>query len=142
MLPTVEPPFDPVFVKEPPLSPNDKETIVDNVGPLFYADVARPDEAPADERERTIDLAERILCAGGVRTGFGHHKEVRTSLESWAPDVDEDCSADPGYWRSHVLLMSPKEMNSGQLTGRPDEKHKKAKTILAWAADCIDTDVL
>ncbi|GCF16275.1 hypothetical protein Harman_42100 [Haloarcula mannanilytica] len=63
-------------------------------------------------------------------------------MESWAPDRDEDRDADPGYWRSHVLLMSPREMNFGQLDGEPEEKHKKAKTVLAWAADCIDTEVL
>ncbi|WP_188853852.1 hypothetical protein, partial [Haloarcula argentinensis] len=50
--------------------------------------------------------------------------------------------SDPGYWRSSVLLMSPQEMNFGQLNGEPEEKHKKAKTVLAWAEDCIDTDVL
>ncbi|MDQ2074782.1 hypothetical protein RBH20_19835 [Haloarcula sp. H-GB4] len=142
MLPTAEPPFDPIFVEEPPLSPNYKETIIDNVGLPFYADVDRPDEAPADERERTIDLAERVLRAGGVRTGFGHHEEVRTSMESWAPDASEECDADPGYWRSSVLLMSPKEMNFGQLNGGPEERYKKAKTVLAWAKDCIDSDVL
>ena len=142
MLPTAEVPFEPIFVEEPLLIPNYREAIISNVGLPFYADVDRPDEVPADEQERTIDLAERILRAGGVRTGFGHHEEVRTSMESWAPDADEDRDADPGYWRSSVLLMSPREMNFGQLDGEPDEKHKKAKTVLAWAADCIDTDVL
>jgi len=142
MLPTTEPPFDPIFVDEPLLIPNYKQTIISKVGLPFYADVDRPDEAPADERERTIDLAERILRAGGVRTGFGHHEEVRTSMESWAPNADEECDADPGYWRSSVLLMSPQEMNFGQLDGEPEQKHKKAKTVLAWAADCIDSDVL
>ncbi|MFY4814345.1 hypothetical protein ACOJIV_16815 [Haloarcula sp. AONF1] len=81
-------------------------------------------------------------CAGVARTGFGHHEEVRTSMESWAPDAGEDYNADPGYWRSSVLLMSPKEMNFGQLVSEPEERHKKAKTVLAWASGCIDTDVL
>ncbi|GGK82678.1 hypothetical protein [Haloarcula sebkhae] len=142
MLPTAEPPFDPIFVEEPLLIPNYKQTIISKVGLPFYADVDRPDKVPADERERTIDLAERILRAGGVRTGFGHHEEVRVSMESWAPDAGENCEAGPGHWRSHVLLMSPKEMNFGQLTGEPEEKHKKAKTVLAWASECIDSDVL
>jgi hypothetical protein len=142
MLPTTEPPFDPIFVEEPLLIPNYKETIISKVGLPFYADVTRPDEVPADERERTIDLAERILRAGGVRTGFGHHEEVRTSMESWAPDADEECDADPGYWRSHVLLMTPQEMNFGQLDGEPKVRYKKAKTVFAWARECIDTAVL
>ncbi|MDS0223378.1 hypothetical protein NDI54_18720 [Haloarcula sp. S1AR25-5A] len=142
MLPTVEPPFDPIFVEEPPLSPNYEGAIISKVGLPFYADVDRPEEVPADERERTIDLAERILRAGGVRTGFGHHEEVRTSMETWAPDADEDRVGDPGYWRSHVLLLSPRELNFGQLDGEPEEQYKKAKTVLAWAEDCIDTNVL
>ncbi|AEM59133.1 hypothetical protein HISP_17530 [Haloarcula hispanica N601] len=142
MLPTAEPPFDPIFVDEPLLIPNYEETIISTVGLPFYADVTRPDEVPADERERTIDLAERILRASGVRIGFGHHEKVRTSMESWAPNADEECDADPGYWRSHVLLMSPQEMNFGQLDGEPEERYKKAKTVLAWARECIDSDVL
>ncbi len=56
--------------------------------------------------------------------------------------ADEECDASPGYWRSYVLLMFPQEMNFGQLNGEPEQKHKKAKTVLAWAADCIDSDVL
>ncbi|GGK78206.1 hypothetical protein GCM10009067_33380 [Haloarcula sebkhae] len=63
-------------------------------------------------------------------------------MESWAPDAGDDYDADPGYWRFHVLLTSPNEMSFGQLVGEPEERHKKAKTVLAWAADCIDTDVL
>jgi len=142
MLPTAEPPFEPVFVEEPLLIPNYKETIISKVGLPFYAGVDRPDEVPADEQERTIDLAERILRAGGVRTGFGHHEEVRTSMETWAPDADEDRDGDPDYWRSHVLLLSSQEMNFGQLGGESEEQYKKAKTVIAWAGDCIDTDVL
>ncbi|WP_420183103.1 hypothetical protein ACNO8S_18830 (plasmid) [Haloarcula sp. KBTZ06] len=142
MLPTAEPPFDPIFVDEPLLIPNYEETIISTVGLPFYADVTRPDEVPADEHERTIDLAERILRASGVRIGFGHHEEVRTSMEAWAPNADEECDADSGYWRSHVLLMSPQEMNFGQLDGEPEVRYKKAKTVLALARECIDSDVL
>lgn len=142
MLPTAEPPFEPVFLEEPPLSPNYHKAIASDDGLPFYADVTCPDRVPADEQERTIDLAERILRSGGVRTGFGHHEETRTSMEKWAPNADEDRDGNPGYWRSHVLLLSPREMNFGQLGGESEVQHKKAKTVLAWAEDCIDTDVL
>jgi hypothetical protein len=142
MLPTADVPFEPIFLEEPVFSPNYLKAIASDVGLPFYVDIKRPEGVPADEQERTIDLAERILRAGGVQTGFGHHEEIRISMESWAPDRDEDRDADSGYWRSHVLLMSPREMNFGQLDGEPEEKHKKAKTVLAWAEDCIDTEVL
>ncbi|WP_328767056.1 hypothetical protein [Haloarcula nitratireducens] len=109
----------------------------------FYVDIDRPEEVPADETERMIDLAERVLsAAGGHRTGFGHHEEIPHSMAEWAPDRGEDRAADPGYWRQMVFVLSPRERNFGCLNGEPDEQVKKAKTVLAWASDCIDADIL
>jgi len=41
-----------------------------------------------------------------------------------------------------VFSLSPKERNFGQLEGEPDEQYQKARTVIAWAKDCIDEDVL
>ena len=92
-------PIEPYFLDESPLEPDFQRAIASDVGLPFYIDVERPDEVPADDQERAIDLAERILSAGGRRTGFGHHEEVRRSMEEWAPDRDEDRKDDPGFWR-------------------------------------------
>jgi len=133
---------EPTFVEEIPFEPDVERAIAAEHGLPFYVDIDRPDDVPADEAERTIDLAERVLSAAGRRTGSGHHEELRRSMAEWAPDRDEDRPADPGYWRQMVYTMSPRERNFGRLQGDTDEQLQKARTVLAWASDCIDEDVL
>ena len=100
-------PIDPYFLDEPPFERDYHRAIAQDVGLPFYVDGPWPDDIPGDEQERAIDLAERILSAGGVRTGFGHHEAIRQSMADWAPDRDDDCEADPGYWRRVVYSLSP-----------------------------------
>ena len=135
-------PIDPYFLDEPPFVRDYHRAIAQDVGLPFYVDVPWPDDIPGDEQERAIDLAERILSAGGSRTGFGHHEEIRQSMADWAPDRDDDCEADPGYWRRVVYSLSPQERNFGRLDGEPEDQYEKAQTVIAWAQDCIDEDVL
>ncbi len=110
----------------------------------FYVDVPLPDSVPKDTADREIDLAERILSAGGTETQTAptHHEEIRKSMTEWAPDHGEDIDGDPGYWRRMVLSLSPRERNFGTLRGEYEEQLQKARTILAWAADTISQDVL
>jgi hypothetical protein len=139
---TTDTPIEPYFLDESPLEPDFQRAIASDVGLPFHVDIERPDEVPAGDQERAIDLAERILCAAGFRTGFHHHEDIRTSMEEWAPDRDEDREDDPGFWRYQVFSMSPRERNIGQLAGEPKEKHQKAQTVLAWAGDCVHAEVL
>ncbi|MBX0296815.1 hypothetical protein [Haloarcula nitratireducens] len=133
---------EPTFLEEAPIGPDIDRVLVAEHGLPFYVDVDRPEEVPADETERMIDLAERVLSAAGRRTGFGHHEEIRQSMAEWAPDRGEDRAADPGYWRRMTFALSPRERNFGCLNGDHNERVKKAKTVLAWASDCIDADIL
>jgi hypothetical protein len=142
MNPQHDAPVDPYFLEEPPFERDYHRAIAQDVGLPFYVDVPWPEDIPGDEDERTIDLAERILRAGGARTGFGHHEAIRQSMADWAPGRDEDCAVDPGFWRRCVFSMSPKERNFGRLQGEPEDQLQKAKTVIAWAQDCIDEDVL
>ena len=142
MNPRRDVPVDPYFLDDPPFEPDYHRAIAQNVGLPFYVDVPWPEDIPGDAQERTVDLAERILGAGGARTGFGHHEAIRQSMADWAPGRDEDCAEDPGFWRRCVFSMSPKERNFGRLQGEPEDQLQKAKTVIAWAQDCIDEDVL
>jgi len=142
MQPTSDVPVEPCFLEEPPFKPDYHRAIASDVGLPFYVDVPWPEDIPGDEQERAIDLAERILSAGGVRTGFGHHEEIRRSMADWAPERDEDCEGDPGFWRRIVFSLSPQERNFGRLEGEPEDLHRKAQTVIAWARDCINEDVL
>ena len=135
-------PIDPCFLDEPPFERDYLRAIAQDVGLPFYVDVQWPDDVPGDEQDRAIDLAERILSAGGARTGFGHHEEIRQSMADWAPDRDDDCEADPEFWRRVVFSLSPHERNFGQLNGEPEDQYEKAQTVIAWAQDRIDEDVL
>ncbi|WP_324761143.1 hypothetical protein [Haloarcula montana] len=139
---TTNAPIEPYFLDESPLEPDFQRTIANDIGLPVHVDIERPDEVPADDQDRAIDLAERILSAGGRRTGFGHHEEVRRSMADWAPDRDDDRTDDPGFWRRCVFSMSPKERNFGRLQGDPKEQYQKAQTIIAWAADCVPGEVL
>ncbi|WP_135306410.1 hypothetical protein [Haloarcula amylovorans] len=133
---------EPTFLDEAPIGPDIDRVLVAEYGLPYHVDIDRPEEVPADETERTIDLAERVLSTGGHRTGLGHHEEIRQSMTAWAPDRGEDRAADPGYWRRMMFTLSPRERNFGCLNGEPDERAKKAKTVLAWASDCLKSDVL
>jgi hypothetical protein len=106
-----------------------------------WQDVEHPEDVPEGERETEIDLAERILSAGGNRTGYGHHEEIRRSMQSWANEHDGTAD-DPGYWREMAFSMGPGERNFGRLGGDDEERYKKARTVIAWASDEIDADVL
>ncbi|MFC6977097.1 hypothetical protein ACFQL1_24015 [Halomicroarcula sp. GCM10025709] len=139
---TTDTPIEPYFLDDFPLEPDFQRAIASDVGLPFHVDVERPDEVPADDQERAIDLAERILCAAGFRTGFHHHEDIRTSMEEWAPDRDEDREDDPGFWRYQVFSMTPRERNIGQLAGEPEVVYQKAQTVLAWAGDCVHAEVL
>ena len=142
MQPTNDVPVDPHFLEEPPFERDYHRAIAQDVDLPFYVNVPWPDDVPGDAQERRIDLAERILSAGGVRTGFGHHEEIRQSMAEWVPERDEDCEGDPGFWRRIVFSLSPQERNFGRLEGEPEDLHRKAQTVIAWARDCIDEDVL
>jgi hypothetical protein len=142
MQPTRDVPVEPYFLEKPPFERDYHRAIASDVGLPFYVDVPWPDNVPGDDQERAIDLAERILSAGGIRTGFGHHEDICQSMADWAPDRDEDRDGDPGFWRRIVYSLSPKERNFGRLDGEPEDQYRKAKTVLAWARDCIDEDVL
>lgn len=142
MNPQRDVPIEPYFLEEPPFEQDYHRIIAQDVGLPFYVDVPWPADIPGDEQECAIDLAERILRAGGTRTGFGHHEELRQSMADWAPERGGNREGDPGYWRRMVYSMSPKERNFGRLQGEPEDKLQKAKTVLAWAQDCIDDDVL
>ncbi|MBX0297207.1 hypothetical protein [Haloarcula nitratireducens] len=133
---------EPTFLDEAPIGPDIDRVIMAEYGLPYYVNIDRPEEVPADETERTIDLAERVLSTDGHRTGFGHHEEIRQSMVEWAPDRDEYRAADPGYWRQMVFALLPRERNFGCLNGEPDERVKKAKTVLAWAADCLEMETL
>ncbi|WP_135306019.1 hypothetical protein [Haloarcula amylovorans] len=133
---------EPTFLEEAPIGPDIDRVLVAEHGLPFYVDVDRPEDVPADETEQMIDLAERVLSAGGHRTGLGHHEDIRQSMAEWAPDRNEDRAADPGYWRQMMFALSPRERNFGCLEGESDERVKKAKTVLAWASDCIGADIL
>ncbi|WP_245180871.1 hypothetical protein [Haloarcula amylovorans] len=63
-------------------------------------------------------------------------------MAEWAPERDETRADDPGYWRRMTLTMSPRVRNFGRLDGPPDERAKKAETVLAWSRSCIDKDLL
>jgi hypothetical protein len=41
-----------------------------------------------------------------------------------------------------VFSISPQERNFGRLEGEPEDRYQRAQTVLAWARDCIDKDVL
>jgi len=141
---TTEPPFEPVFLDEPPLAAGFLQECKSEHDVPFFVDVPFPDSIPEDTASREIDLAERILSAGGTgtRTAPTHHEEIRKSMTEWAPDHGEDVDGDPGYWRRMVLSLSPRERNFGTLRGEHEEQLQKARTILAWAADTISQDIL
>lgn len=139
---TTDRPVEPYFLDDPPLDAGFRRRIANDAGLPYYVDVERLDDVPADERARRIDLAERVLRAGGNRTGFSHHETIRQSMTEWAPARDEAREDDPGYWRQTVFSLSPRERNVGRLDGEPDERYRKAQTVLAWAKDCIDESVL
>jgi hypothetical protein len=107
MNPQHDVPIDPHFLDEPLFERDYHRAIAQDVGLSFYVDVPWPDGVLGDKQERAIDLAERILSAGGARTGLGHHEAIRQSLVDWAPDRAHDCEADPGYWRRVVYSLSP-----------------------------------
>ncbi|MBX0296984.1 hypothetical protein [Haloarcula nitratireducens] len=133
---------EPTFLEEAPIGPDIDRVLVAEYGLPYYVDIDRPEEVPADETERMIDLAERVLSAAGRRTGFGHHEEIRQSMTEWAPDRGEDRAADPGYWRRMTFALSPRERNFGCLNGDHNERAKKAKTVLAWASDRLEMETL
>lgn len=142
MQPTRDVPVEPCFLDQPPFSRDYHRKIASDVGLPFFVDVPWPEDIPGDEQERRIDLAERILSAGGCRTGYGHHEEIHRSMVDWAPDRNEDCDDDPGFWRRIVFSLSPTERNFGRLEGEPEDQLQKARTVIAWARDCIDESVL
>ncbi|WP_135305628.1 hypothetical protein [Haloarcula amylovorans] len=130
------------FLDELPIKRDVDRAIAAEHGLPFYVDIERPDEVPADETERTIDLGEQILSVAGRRTGFDHHEDICQSMAEWAPGRGEDRAVDPGYWRRMAFPLAPRERNFGCLDGESDVRAKKAKTVLAWAADCIEMETL
>ncbi|MBX0288743.1 hypothetical protein EGH22_20645 [Halomicroarcula sp. F28] len=142
MQPTRDVPIEPCFLEQPPFNRDYHRAIASDVGLPFYVDIPWPEDIPGDDQERLIDLAERILSAGGCRIGYGHQEEIRQSMVEWAPDRDENRDDDPGFWRRIVFSLSPKERNFGRLQGELEDRHQKAQTIIGWARDCIDEEVL
>lgn len=108
----------------------------------YFVEVDYPESAPDTPREYLIGLAKRVLNAGGNRTGFSHHTEVRRSLHGWAPEYNEDVDGDPGYWGECAFGLTSHEINFGQLEGDSETKEQKARTVLAWGQDNIDGEVL
>jgi hypothetical protein len=120
MNPRRDVPVDPYFLDDPPFEPDYHRAIAQNVGLPFYVDVPWPEDIPGDAQERTVDLAERILGAGGARTGFGHHEAIRQSMADWVPGRDEDCAEDPGFWRRCVFTIVEGELGPfGRPTHQP-----------------------
>jgi hypothetical protein len=119
---------------------------------IEWQDVAHPENVPRSEKEVEIDLARRILQAGGARTGFSHHEDVRASMGRWSTEHEDDPD-NPGYWREMHYKLTPYERSSGNFGSDdidPDEqpqkalnrRYQKARTVIAWASDNIDADVL
>lgn len=123
------------FIAESPLEQGFENYLREahGLGPEESNSVDRPEDTPATETDRVIDLAKRVLLAGGNRTGFTHHTQVSMSLKKCdSDDIDERVA------RSFV----PSELRLGNFRGDKDEQLAKAKTILAWAETKIDDDVL
>lgn len=136
-------PGEPEFLDESQLTEDWVNEKIDSADLPYFIDLDRPEEIPETSYERETALAERILSAAGAQTGFSHHEEIRRSMTDWAPDRDEPDSDDPGYWREVVFRLTPSERNFGRIEAEDTrELIEKTNTILAWAADCIDDDVL
>lgn len=144
MLRVIDPlPGEPQFLDGLQLTGDWIDTKLDDTDLPYYTDIDRPEEVPDSAYERETALAERILSAAGARTGFSHHEDIRQSMTDWAPGRDETHPDDPGYWREIVFRLTPNERNFGRIEAEDTrEQIKKSNTILAWAGDCIDDDVL
>lgn len=144
MLRVIDPlPGEPEFLDEAQLTEDWVKEKIDAAELPYYIDLERPEGVPNTAYDRQTELAERILSTAGSRTGFGHHEEIRRSMTDWAPDRDEADPDDPGYWRGVVFRLTPTERNFGRIEAEgTSEQIEKTNTILAWAADRIEKDVL
>lgn len=95
--------------------------------------VTQPEDVPATERDRVVNLARKVLLAGGNRTGFSHHTAVARSLR--------ECSA-TGVDDNVVRSLLPNELRFGRLQGDKETQMEKAETVLAWARAEISLSVL
>lgn len=123
------------FVAESPLEQGFEAYLREthDLDPSAAATIDEPAETPESEEDRIIDLAKRVLLAGGNRTGFSHHTQVSVSLKKCDGE-----GVDEGIART----LGPSELRFGNFRGDHDEQLAKAKTILAWASAEIDDSVL
>ena len=125
--------FQTTFIEESALESGFEEYLEQEHHIEDGGSVDQPDSVPTTESERFINLARKMLLAGGNRTGFTHHTEVSTSLRKCeSSGVDEDV----------VRSLLPSEIRFGRFRGDSQEKLAKAETILAWASAEIDERVL
>lgn len=130
------------FLEETALQTGFEQYIQNESDVPYFMDVEYPEDAPNTLQEYLIGLAKRVLNAGGNRTGFTHHTEITSSLHGWAPEYDKGVDGDPGYWGDCAFSLTSYEVNFGRLEGDDETKEKKSRTVLAWARDNIDIEVL
>lgn len=126
-------PFQTTFIAESALESGFENYLEQEHGVEDASGIEQPDSVPTTESERIINLARKVLLAGGNRTGFTHHTEVSSSLRKCeAGGVDEDV----------VRSLLPSEIRFGRFRGDSQEQLAKAETVLSWAVAEIDKRVL
>lgn len=125
--------FQTTFLDESMMEGGFEHYVRNELGHPDGVDIPEPDSVPSSEKERVIDLARRVLLAGGNRTGFTHHTEVLQSMKS--------CDAE-GVDCEVVRALAPSEIRFGEFEGDDEHRLAKANTVLAWADAEIDDEVL
>lgn len=98
---------------------------------LSADEIVESADIPEDEEARRIDLARRVLLAGGNRTGYSHPVDVRCSLRRCEAVSDE-----------MLRKLAINEIRFGRFRGEHSERLEKANTVLNWADIHIDNGVL
>lgn len=123
--------FKPRFLSSKDVISSITEYIADKETDLTAREVIESVDVPESEDKRRIDLARRVLLAGGNRTGYSHPVDVQCSLRR--------CDAVP---QRMTRKLGINEIRFGRFRGETADRVEKASAVLDWAGLHIDDGVL